>query len=256
MRRLRNVSAFAAMLAALVALAMPFASCHRSGADERIAERQAESERLYQAGFTLMMERRYETARDTFEKAVRADETNAQAWYDLSFVLMSLGQYAKAVRAAQQAAAWYEHAALHDDKIAFRNDALVQAGEAYLWGKKPKKAAAQFQAVFDLNPADYDTLLNIVVTYIRCERAEEAAQFCEKNIASHTDPAALAPLYLLYAECQYALGDEDTALRALERANEAATKAALADYAERIARLHTIITDESPDSADSAENSF
>lgn len=244
---------FVVLVAALGAV-LPFAACHRSGAEERVAERQAESERLYQAGFALMMERRYETARDTFEKAVRADETNAQAWYDLSFVLMSLGQYAKAARAAQKAAVWYEHAALHDDKIAFRNDALVQAGEAYLWGRKPKKAAAQFQAVFDLDPADYDTLLNIVVTYIRCERAEEAAQFCEKNIASHTDPAALAPLYLLYAECRYALGDDEAALRALERAQESAAKAARADYDERIAALYTKITGESTDSADSAEN--
>lgn len=244
---------FVVLVAALGAV-LPFAACHRSGAEERVAERQAESERLYQAGFALMMERRYETARDTFEKAVRADETNAQAWYDLSFVLMSLGQYAKAARAAQKAAVWYEHATLHDDKIAFRNDALVQAGEAYLWGRKPKKAAAQFQAVFDLDPADYDTLLNIVVTYIRCECAEEAAQFCEKNIASHTDPAALAPLYLLYAECRYALGDDGAALRALERAQESAAKAARADYDERIAALHTKITDESPDSADAADD--
>lgn len=244
---------FVVLVAALGAV-LSFAACHRSGAEERVAERQAESERLYQAGFALMMERRYETARDTFEKAVRSDETNAQAWYDLSFVLMSLGQYAKAARAAQKAAVWYEHAALHDDKIAFRNDALVQAGEAYLWGRKPKKAAAQFQAVFDLDPADYDTLLNIVVTYIRCERAEEAAQFCEKNIASHTDPAALAPLYLLYAECRYALGDDGAALRALERAQESAAKAARADYDERIAALHTKITDESPDSADAADD--
>lgn len=244
---------FVVLVAALGAV-LSFAACHRSGAEERVAERQAESERLYQAGFALMMERRYETARDTFEKAVRADETNAQAWYDLSFVLMSLGQYAKAVRAAQKAAVWYEHAALHDDKIAFRNDALVQAGEAYLWGRKPKKAAAQFQAVFDLDPADYDTLLNIVVTYIRCERAEEAAQFCEKNIASHTDPAALVPLYLLYAECRYALGDDGAALRALERAQESAAKAARADYDERIAALHTKITGEGTDSVDAAEN--
>lgn len=244
---------FVVLVAALGAV-LPFAACHRSGAEERVAERQAESERLYQAGFALMMERRYETARDTFEKAVRSDETNAQAWYDLSFVLMSLGQYAKAARAAQKAAVWYEHAALHDDKIAFRNDALVQAGEAYLWGRKPKKAAAQFQAVFDLDPANYNTLLNIVVTYIRCERAEEAVQFCEKNIVSHTDPAALAPLYLLYAECRYALGDDEAALRALERAQESAAKAARADYDERIAALHTKITDESTDSVDAADD--
>lgn len=245
---------FFVVLVAALGTVLPFAACHRSGAEERVAERQAESERLYQAGFALMMERRYETARDTFEKAVRSDETNAQAWYDLSFVLMSLGQYAKAARAAQKAAVWYEHAALHDDKIAFRNDALVQAGEAYLWGRKPKKAAAQFQVVFDLDPADYDTLLNIVVAYIRCERAEEAAQFCEKNIASHTDPAALAPLYLLYAECRYALGDDESALRALERAQESAAKAARADYDERISALHTKITDEGADSAAAAEN--
>ena len=245
MKRTRFFTVLAAALGAVVL----FAACYRDG-----SHRRAESERLYQAGFTLMMERRYETARDTFEKAVRADKTNAQAWYDLSFVLMSLGQYARAARAAQNAAVWYEHAALHDDKIAFRNDALVQAGEAYLWGRKPKKAVAQFQAVFDLDPTDYDTLLNIVVTYIRCERAEEAVQFCEKNIASHTDPAALAPLYLLYAECRSSLGDDEAALRALERAQESATKAARADYAERIAALHTKITGESTDDADSAEN--
>ena len=240
---------FFAVLAAALGAVVLFAACYRDG-----SHRRAESERLYQAGFTLMMERRYETARDTFEKAVRTDETNAQAWYDLSFVLMSLGQYAKAARAAQNAAVWYEHAALHDDKIAFRNDALVQAGEAYLWGRKPKKAAAQFQAVFDLDPADYDTLLNIVVTYIRCERAEEAVRFCEKNIASHTDPAALAPLYLLYAECRYALGDDEAALRALERAQESAAKAARADYDERIAALHTKITGESPDGTETADD--
>lgn len=240
MRRTR----FCMMLVGALVAVLPFAACHRSGAEERVTERLAESERLYQAGFTLMMERRYETARDTLEKAVRADKTNAQAWYDLSFVLMSLGQYAKAARAAQQAAVWYENAALHDDKIAFRNDALVQAGEAYLWGRKSKKAAAQFQAVFDLDPTDYDTLLNIVVTYIRCERAEEAAQFCEKNIASHTDPAALAPLYLLYAECRYALGDEEAALHTLERAQESAVKANLAAYDERIATLYAHITAE------------
>ncbi|MDE7392748.1 MAG: hypothetical protein K2M90_09865, partial [Treponemataceae bacterium] len=101
---------------------------------------------------------------------------------------------------------------------------------------------------------DYDTLLNIVVTYIRCERAEEAVQFCEKNIASHTDPAALAPLYLLYAECRSALGDDESALRALERAQESATKAARADYDERIAALYAKITGESTDDTETAEN--
>lgn len=235
-----------AALIGLTALAL-LSACARS--EERAAERRAESERLYQAGYALMIERRYETARDTLEKAVRADKTNAEAWYDLSTVLMSLGKYAPAVRAARNAAAWYGDAALHDDKTAFRNDALVQAGEAYLWDGKHKQAAAQFQAVYDLDPADYNTLLNIVVTYIRCERVDDAVRFCEQNLAAQADPAALAPLHLLLANCQYAQGKEEAALRSLQSARTCAAQAATPAYDEPIAALHTLIVGDEAEEA-------
>ena len=217
-------------------------ACHKSASAE---ERRAESESLYQTGYTLMIERRYKTACDTFEKAIALDKTNAQAWYDVSFCLIELGKYGKAVDAARRAAELYQNATMYDDKIAFRNDALVQAGEAYLWNKKIKQAAAQFQAVYDLDPANYDTLLNIVTTYIRCERVEEALQFCEKNIRAHSDePAVLAPLYLLYANCQYALGKEDESFWSLQVAQENALKANTTAYDDAISALYAQIAGE------------
>ncbi len=163
-----------------------FCACNRKALnEEEIFERRAESERVYQTGYTLMIERHYEKAKDSFEKAISLDKSNAEAWYGLSTTLIELGKYSKAVDAALQAAEKYENATLYDDKIAFRNDALVQAGEAYLWNKKKKEAMAQFQSVYDLDPENGDVLMNIVATYIRCEYADEALMFCEKNTATY-----------------------------------------------------------------------
>ena len=82
----------------------------------------------------------------------------------------------------------------------------MQAGEAYLWDGKHKQAAAQFQAVYDLDSADYNTLLNIVVTYIRCERVDDAVRFCEQNLAAQAaTPAYDEPIAALHT---LIVGDE------------------------------------------------
>ena len=170
-------------------------ACHRTETEEQRTARLLEAESLYQTGYTLMIERQYEKAQDTFEKSLAQDDTNAQAWYDLSTTLIELGKYGKAAAAAQHAADHYENATMYDDKIGFRNDALVQVGEAYLWDKKQKQAAAQFQSVYDKDPANRDVLLNIVATYIRCEYPDDALQFCEKNAATYAaNTRALAAL--------------------------------------------------------------
>lgn len=168
-----------------IVLTLACIACRKANPQERTAERIAESESVYQTGYALMLERQYEKAADTFEKAIALDKTNAEAWYGLSSVLIELEKYGKAVDAALQAAKFYENATMYDDKIGFRNDALVQAGEAYLWNKKTKQAATQFQAVYDLDPENADVLQNIVATYIRCEYADEASMFCEKNTATY-----------------------------------------------------------------------
>ena len=92
--------------------------------------------------------------------------------------------------------------------------------------QKTKDARDQFQAVYDLAPESYDTLLNIVVTYIRCGRTEIAASFCEANTLTQAgNPAALAPLYVLLAQCQDALENTDAARAALQSARFFCTQA-------------------------------
>ena len=224
-------------------LGLIFASCNRTNNEEHIAEQIEESKSVYQTGYTLMIERQYEKAQKSFQKAIKLDKTNAQAWYDLSTTLIELGKYSKAKDAAIQAAEFYENAALYDDKIAFRNDALVQAGEAYLWAKKTKQAMAQFQAVYALDPTNYDTLQNIITTYIRCEYANEAVMFCQKNIKSFQNNASiLAPLYLMYANCVYALGKENDARDALQIAREQSLRADTRAYDEQIETLQEQLT--------------
>ena len=185
-------------------------ACKKSQDEEAKLERQAESESVYQTGYALMIERQYEKARDSLEKAVSLDKTNAEAWYALSTTLIELEKYGKAVDAALQAAEYYENATLYDDKTAFRNDALVQAGEAFLWNKKTKEAMGQFQSAYDLDPENADLLTNIVATYIRCEYADQALMFCEKNKATY---AKNLRAVTLLQEMQRMLQDEKDGVR-------------------------------------------
>lgn len=189
------------------------------GACGGAGKRTVDVEQLYQAGYALMIERQYDKACAAYRKALKADATHAQSWSDLSTCLLELGKYGDAAKAARKAAEQYENAALHDDKIGFRDDALVQVGEAYLLQQKDTEARKQFQSVYDLDPENYNTLLNIVVTYIRCGKTAAAAAFCEANTLTQAgNPATLAPLYVLLAQCEDALENADAARAALRNA--------------------------------------
>ena len=188
-------------------------------------------------GYELLIAENYKAAQKRFEECTRLDKTRAEAWYCLGLCLLEQKKYAASAEASLTAAdcfaasfsALREGEELHSfmgsiaygDVKNFQYSSSLQVGEAYLLWGKAEKAFGVFQTVLDASPTDEERILAIATTCVRTGFVREAADFFEKNIRAHAqNHAALAPLYLYYAQCQMGLGNYETAAHALLVARE------------------------------------
>ena len=218
-----------ALLAAAILILIPnLFSCKKN------AERTQEAAALYESAYQKMILGNYDGAISEYKQSISLDKKFAQSWSGLSFCLLEKGEWKDAARAAENAAKNYLAAYEYDDKERFRQDALVESGEAYLMLGKEKKARQRFKAAFAESGKGEDVLLNIFVTCVRREKYSAAETFLEQAILDEKKQSAgsaiLTPLYLYYSQSVFALGRAQDAFHALQEAKLNSIKAGGTKY--------------------------
>lgn len=116
----------------------------------------------------------YHDAHIQFRRALELDNSSFEAAMGLAQAQLKLGDYVRALQAANRAVA------IRGDSAA----AIALQGEIHLASMRPDKAIGRFQRALQLDPNNEQALTNLPLAYVRAERLDEAFSAAKRAVAA------------------------------------------------------------------------
>ncbi|MEZ5429339.1 MAG: tetratricopeptide repeat protein [Pyrinomonadaceae bacterium] len=146
---------------------------------ESAADKRASAESFYSQGLGLLSRDDYQRALGFFEKAVDADPTYAEAWYQIGYCYGMLGRHSEALSASKQAA-----------RLRPRwSEIFVNIGASNYALKNYEEAAQAYRQAAKLNPYKAETQYSIGLTLNKLGRTDEEILAYKRAIALKPDYA-------------------------------------------------------------------
>lgn len=160
-------------------------------------------------------------------------EKDGRYFYSKADSFVNCGKFEKGIKAAQKAENLFNQDGYEWKKV------VVLEGEGFLWMGKTKEAMAEFERAFEVNPEDEDTILNIVVTCVRCNFPQVAKEFCTKKLLSRKYSSKTEGLLYFYlANVAVAEKNHQEARSLLQKAQERFLRANITAYDGNIENLY------------------
>ena len=121
---------------------------------------------------------RYDSAENYFEKAVKLDTLDPQAWLNLGLALMQLGQPRGAIRAMRTA---YP---LSKSTVSFSLSILKGIAAAELRIKDYDEAIRTYRRVFEIDPGSEEALYGLALAYDQSQHPKEARYWYQRFIVN------------------------------------------------------------------------